>query len=616
MKSKLMYLTCCVALSTVLCPTVVNASGEVVVDQKTRRFVSGESRLNRDKYFTFHTLFRKNDSDFKKFKKEYNLNPDYMGSRIFNSPMAKHDYGDFYPVKRKHKGVREVSNFVSTGHPHHIFWDKERDYAEEPLTEEFINNAVTRAADYFRYEADEVPFIFEPMNEPMIKAVGFYPEGREENKYIRPKLKSINEQIATVYREAARKIHSTPELVNMKVAGFSSAYPEFESHNFVHWNNRFKKFIDIAGADMDYYAIHLYDGVGVNNKGGRRSGSNVEAILDIIDTYSHIKLGETKPFAITEYGRLVPDQPNFAKRPMGNFVPVVNTQAVRSQLHMLMNFIERGGDVVLSTPFTLGKIKPRFKYSKSSLWIETKKGKYELTPRRFFFEAWKDVSGDRVRVNTTNIDVQTQAFVDGKELYLVLNNLNDNNQTVALNIGDTKGLKSVHVKRIRIPADDTPKLLEEMLSKAPKSIDLEYGETIVLTYKFSDAIKFDNEIHSTKHYAKEYLQPIKSGKTNRFTVPAVKTGHGEALLRIGLGRDHGSSLTPEVKLNGKKVAIKGDVIRGYDQANRTRFFGLLEIPVGMDLLKEGDNTVEVTFGDNGGHVTSVIIQSELAEKAL
>ena len=41
----------------------------------------------------------------------------------------------------------------------------------------------------------------------------------------------------------------------------------------------------------------------------------------------------------------------------------------------------------------------------------------------------KDIKGDRVRINSSNVDVQAQAFVNENQLIVLLNNLNDNAQT-------------------------------------------------------------------------------------------------------------------------------------------------------------------------------------------
>ncbi|MEM6830726.1 MAG: hypothetical protein AAF551_09420 [Bacteroidota bacterium] len=110
---------------------------------------------------------------------------------------------------------------------------------------------------------------------------------------------------------------------------------------------------------------------------------------------------------------------------------------------------------------------------------------------------------------------------------------------------------------------------------------------------------------------------MEANQSSSFTFDPADTGSGMATLRLGVGRDHGLSLTPEVLINGKKVAIEGDIIRGNDQVNRSQFFGVLEIPFSIDLLNEKDsNTVEVTFPDSGGKISSAILQVQKADKPL
>ena len=95
-------------------------------------------------------------------------------------------------------------------------------------------------------------------------------------------------------------------------------------------------------------------------------------------------------------------------------------------------------------------------YSKSSLWVKQTDGSYELSQRKYFFEVWKDVKGDRVCINSTNIDVQSLAFVDGKQLFVVLNNLNPSTQHVDLNLLDLDGLRNVELKRLTIYENKLP----------------------------------------------------------------------------------------------------------------------------------------------------------------
>ena len=76
-------------------------------------------------------------------------------------------------------------------------------------------------------------------------------------------------------------------------------------------------------------------------------------------------------------------------------------------------------------------------------------------------------------------------------------------------------------------------------------------------------------------------------------------GFGEAVLRVGVGRDHGKSLKPtQVKNNNTTIEVPENW-RGSDRKGRDSFFGVLEIPVPYNLLV-ANNTVSVTFSDEGG----------------
>jgi len=93
-----------------------------------------------------------------------------------------------------------------------------------------------------------------------------------------------------------------------------------------------------------------------------------------------------------------------------------------------------------------------------------------------------------------------------------------------------------------------------------------------------------------------------------FNINGVEKGtYGEAVLRIGVGRDFGKSLMPTVKVNGTLVSVPSNY-RGDDQKDKTSFFGMLEIPISNELLKQ-NNEVVITFADNGGYISSVTLRS-------
>ncbi|MBD0401525.1 hypothetical protein [Flammeovirga sp. EKP202] len=564
------------------------------------------SELDRGKYMQAHIWFgEKEDQDFEAFKNEYNISSEYKGSRRFWSPLSTVKNWKRPKVKNKFNGERKVQPYsVITGRATNFFYDRSVDYSEADVAE-YSKDLAAYIAERFKKDWVEMPSIYEPYNEPMVHAKDLYPGKGKKDKSDKAIIK-ISESL----RDIGQAIHAVPELKNMKVAGYASAWPAFEVGDFNVWDTRYRTFIDIAGKDMDILSVHLYDGKGLNNSGGRRSGSNAEAILDLIEAYSYISLGEVKPIAITEYGRLVDDQPGWtAKNGKSNYHPIENSQAVRSQMHLAMGFMERGDNIVCAIPFSTGKQSPTKKFAKAGLWTKGENGGWELTSRKYFFEVLKDVKGNRVHIGSDNVDIQTQAFVDGKQLYVILNNLNEETQTLNLAIDELKGLKKVETKRIKTYVNQLPELIKETSKKAPSTIDIAYGETIILTYNFSKSLPTKKKEYSTKYYASEYLKPIKANEASTFKFQNVLAdAKGSAVLRLGVGRDHGKSLQPVVTVNGQKVTLPEDVIRGYDQHNRGKFFGLLEIPVPAEYLKSGENEVSITFPDSNGRISSAVLK--------
>ena len=87
------------------------------------------------------------------------------------------------------------------------------------------------------------------------------------------------------------------------------------------------------------------------------------------------------------------------------------------------------------------------------IWVFLKKQitGWVYTNRIQFYELWKAVQGKRVFVSTSNPDIQVQAFLDEKKLYVALNNLDDNAQQVALDISSIKSkVKDLLVKSLTI----------------------------------------------------------------------------------------------------------------------------------------------------------------------
>ena len=281
--------------------------------------------------------------------------------------------------------------------------------------------------EYFKNFADvsSRPEYYEPMNEPFVHARDYYSEPDwDPIAEARVKL-----EMAHVFKAIGNRINETPELTNMKVIGYVAAYPSFEN-DFSHWSSNMKMFMDEAGIEMDGFSTHLYDGINQVGQDTKRSGSNLEAVLDLIESYSFEKWNNVKPHIISEFGGIVDsdytDETTF---------DINNAQSLRSQNAMLFSLLERQSQTELSIPFTTGKstwhITAANNYMpyKAVLFKPVPFGvplddvtSWAYTDRIYFYDLWKNVSGDRILIRSNNPDVQTQAFKDVNKLYIAINN--------------------------------------------------------------------------------------------------------------------------------------------------------------------------------------------------
>jgi hypothetical protein len=90
-----------------------------------------------------------------------------------------------------------------------------------------------------------------------------------------------------------------------------------------------------------------------------------------------------------------------------------------------------------------------------------------------------------------------------------------------------------------------------------------------------------------------------------FTFRDITANPNSASLSMGIGRMHDQSKRPIIEVNGKKIEIPFNW-EGYDQKNRKKFFGVIEVPIPPNLLKE-TNVVHITFPDSGGHLSTLIL---------
>lgn len=381
---------------------------------------------------------------------------------------------------------------------------------------------------------------------------------------------------------------------------------------------------------MDFYSIHLYDFPCLSNTEKYRSGSNVEATMDMMENYSHIAVGEMKPYVISEYGAA-----NHCERSIG-WTPKKDTLVMRATNKMLMSFLERPDVIAKTIPFIVVKAEwgrttqngqsipygPRLmvqKFERTGVSTETE---WVYSDIELFYNLWSEVNGTRVDTWSSDLDIQVDAYVDGDDAYIILNNLEFDETEVNLHAFgiDTANISAVNMKHLKTD-DWESSLVESNQTSLPDSVTIDGEGTIVIKVTYNTDITIDQTNDEVKYYSGDFKQAITANTAITFNINDVTVGdNGEAILRLGIGRDHGKSLTPTVLVNTTEVSVPVD-FRGYDQemgnVNRGRdnYFGVIEIPVSLSAL-QADNTITVTFSDTGGFVSTAALQVFNTSRAL
>ncbi|WP_394174821.1 hypothetical protein [Thalassotalea litorea] len=461
------------------------------------------------------------------------------------------------------------------------------------------------------------PAYVEVMNEPLYDLVT---DREGQSDQVEPA------KIFEFHNAVANEIRKTNP--DVQVGGYTVAFPNFDWDNFERWEERDKAFIDIAGENMDFYAIHLYDFPAFQNKEQYRKGSNAEATMDMLEHYSLLKFGETRPLVISEYGAAIHSM--FKQ----GWNPERNTLQMRAINSMLMQFMERPDMILKTIPFIVVKAEwgrtevpygPRLMVQKFERDGDAAGDKWVYSDLIQFYQLWSEVNGTRIETKASDLDIQVDAYIDDKTAHIILNSLEFTDTDINLNAFglDSANITEVEVKHLTTVdnATQASAIVESAYNELPEVITLGAESTMIVKVTFDSAPALDKTVAETKYYGESYKQAIVANDLITNTLNGVVLDdHGEAILRLGIGRDHGKSLLPEVSINGTSLNVPED-FRGYDQqmgkssAARDGFYGVIEIPVPYSALAE-NNDISIRFSDTGGFVASTALQVFNAEQPL
>ncbi|BAX78462.1 hypothetical protein [Labilibaculum antarcticum] len=592
-------------LLIVLTTTFIWGQSQVTVDFSASKSYGNISSLDRAKFFNMHATA----NSFNQEELSYLQKLDVGFGRSFGAPTVGNKSIQGLMSKEQHmKNIQKSrSNYLKYKHSP-INLSRDLIYTSHPTSEhgnygfewKGLNADYTKEVDYVvtefkelygKKEDGEVPLpkFYEPLNEPFVHTTDIKGAKAED----------VRLEMSRFHKALAIGLHK--EVPELKIGGFSSAWPSVELWDFRHWEERMKLFMDVAGAEMDFLSYHIYDGKNVTGGDSFRTGSNAEAIMDLVDAYGAIKWGQPKPIVFSEHGMTRPDWQGTPYSELRDW------KNIRSYNHQIMQFMDRPDQILKVVSFITGKAE-WFKTPGNDPypWVILRKvnGKYEWTHLIKLYEFWKDVKGNYTDIQSSDPDVLTHAFVDNNKAYIVLSNLELHESKVDLNFKNLPNVKSLKIRRLFL-ANGKPNLETESISTDTKELALRKDEAVILEYTFKKKLKQNKHLTLTNYYASEYLKPIEDKKPIAFEMNKVKPNVERASLKLGIARPLDKSLQANLTFNGQKIDFPIDW-KGYDQADRikTGFFGVIEVNIPSEMIKE-NNFIKLTFNENGGRVSSV-----------
>lgn len=600
----------------------------VTIDLDTKHEVGGISQFDRKKFITIHSNHTEKDWVGEGDKKKYliqELNT-YFGRetgaishqlRLLREDPAHSGHVEFADMKRRSDYERNKYSKRTDLHGYEKYNDLIVAAQVEPFWPgsakikpqdgstpwSLANPAAT--AQYMVYwlnmytggNGASRPRYMEIMNEPLYELAISHPKVTPQEVF------DYHKNVATNIRTLNKDI---------LLGGYTTAFPDPDKNNFQHWNERWKAFIDTAGADMDFYSLHLYDFPGIHHgKKEYRKGAHLEATFELIDHYSHLKLGKSKPYVISEYGSQLHD---WFDEPWSPYRDWLCLKAINS---MLMQFAAKPDRILKTIPFITVKAEWGHNYSGHDQpypWRLMRRknepkentGDWVFTDQIKFYELWAGVQGERRLVSSSDPNLLVQAYLAGDQLSLIFNNLGTDPKNIALNL--PAAVKEITSKHLYL-YENKPRLDWLKLPGTTTNFALGSESTRVLHLTLADPKSATQTAREQTTFADSCVRPIGANKPLAFQIPSVKLAKGQATLRLGLGRDHHLSLQPTLTLNGQKVEVPPPSItaKGQSQSDRPNFFGVLEIPLPVTALKS-QNRIEITFPDQGGHLSSLTLQ--------
>ena len=429
----------------------------------------------------------------------------------------------------------------------------------------------------------------------------YFEVANEGNVHVR-ELGTSMEDLSELHSTMARRLHQ--EVPGLKIGGPAAAWPAFEVKDFRIWRDQMGLFIDRAGKDMDFLSVHLYT-THYDDQVNNRFGANIDAILDLMESKSLLSTGEVKPLLISECGTGLKK----GEEIMDKYSPHRDWLILRGANHVFMNLLRRDSRIIKVIPFLVLKAS-WYKADHPYPWTLFHRQGNEWVPTHLskWYEFWRDVQGRHLPTACSSLDVQAHAVLDGRTVYVLLDNMLDEKVVVNVKklLGEDLRVQSASISRFYFDGKQPTIEPDSLSSDGNHRLTLLPHQATILKFGLNESPRIDSEELETTLYADRILLPIREKPVYfRVESPVEKGRAVSAVLRIGVGRAKHLAMQPFVRFNGKTLEAFGN-LRGESSLLGDESFFTKEVSVPAELLRK-TNRVAVQFPDAGGHVSSVVL---------
>lgn len=634
----------CVILLSVLAPATQAAFAQtnVSVNAHVQRSIGGVVELDRAKYFNYSgTLQAPSSSNLGNLRREawlptgLNAATGRVATELdqfisVNLPEDPNKPGYFNHTALRNKIQGDYRNFVLTGSrweglrnsPDPIFVQSGRNGGFWP---NFLDDGGLMPTNYEAY-ADFLNVYFEEAVYGTGSGQGFLPidkdrfffEVMNEPNWSSPSQADWDEVIEMhqVVTEQVKEVFP-----QVKIGGPSCCDDLGSGTN--GWDRARQLMDDMATwqtpsgdpVELDFWVIHPYERYDVATDGSHSrqvlgSPGHVSAIMDLYESYSHQQFGDPKSFAVTEYGSF--NRTNMADGSYGNYArPEQQWDLVRDIREKMIVFMDRPDRIINATPFVAPRhwqnAVPTNPAGDNVFWEQVSGGAWQETIVASLFRMVNDVRGKYVEVDSDNPDLQTVAFRDGNQLYVMLNNLEKTSNT--LNLQALAGSSSVTSASLeRIFWNGTSGEYESGLDVTAswQNLVLAGEEGAVLTLTLDGPELYDLVTDERTFYGDTVQSSLDAaGRSQVINIVADTDDAIASKVRVTFNREEkapGESFF--VVVNDNFLQVPAGVLE-FDDDDPNMVTRELEVPT--NFLMDGNNEVYVDFvGAEGELVTAIL----------